>query len=42
MENVEKRGLENISVVQAARLAAGIKVLKVEMEEVDTFEGCLG
>lgn len=42
MEKIEKRGLENISVVQAARLAAGIKAVKVEMEEVDRFEGCLG
>lgn len=42
LENVEKRGLENISVVQAARLVAGIKVVKVEMEEVVRFEGCLG
>lgn len=42
LEETGKGGLENISVVQAGRLAAGIKVMTVEMERVDRLEGCLG
>lgn len=36
-----KGGLENIAVVQAEKMVAGIKVVRMEMEKVDRFEGCL-